>query len=51
MKNEQKNYKKAFGAFYEKFRNVFRFNQGLYEKLSLKRKEKVKGVDNETTRF
>lgn len=42
MKNEQKNYKKAF---------VFRFNQGLYEKLSLKRKEKVKGVENETTRF
>lgn len=30
----------ANGAFYEKFRNVFRFNQGLYEKLSLKRKVK-----------
>ncbi|EAI7279025.1 hypothetical protein ABN535_000722 [Campylobacter upsaliensis] len=41
----------ANGAFYEKFRNVFRFNQGLYEKLSLKRKEKVKGVENETKRF
>ncbi len=34
----------ANGAFYEKFRNVFRFNQGLYEKLSLKRKVKEKGV-------
>lgn len=41
----------ANGAFYEKFRNVFRFNQGLYEKLSLKRKEKEKGIVNEIKRF